>query len=203
VTLAEHHPGKIDLLLADVVMPGNTGPEVARRIQAGRPSTKVIYISGYSEHSTAIRGFLDPEITFLQKPFSPETVAAKVREVLGPSGPKGTILVADEEVGVRDSFRKFLSFAGYEVLEAANGIDVAEHLRASMVDVVILELGMAQRTGLSQAGILSNRPELRIIATYAQPSDLACAANFKVIASFAKPVGAEELLSLIGQILAE
>jgi DNA-binding NarL/FixJ family response regulator len=88
-------------------------------------------------------------------------------------------------------------------MEAANGVDVAEHLRTSMVDIVILDLGMAQRTGLNQADILSNRPELGIIATYTQPSDLACAANFNVIASFAKPVGAEELLSVIGQILAE
>lgn len=171
-----------------MVMPDSTGPETAKRIQATRQSLRLIYMSGYSEYSMADRGFLDPGITFLQKPFSPETLVTKVRTVLAQQNPKGIIVVAEEDAGVRALFRKRLSHAGYEVTEADNGVDVAEHLRASRVDIVIFDFAMAKRTGLNPADILSNRPELSIIGTFTQPSELAYAANFNVVASFANPL---------------
>jgi PAS domain S-box-containing protein len=80
--LAREHNGNIDLLLTDVVMPGTSGRELARRLTAGAPKLRVLFMSGYTDNVIAQGGVLEPGVSFLQKPFSPRALAAKVREVL-------------------------------------------------------------------------------------------------------------------------
>ena len=80
--LATSHSGRLDLLLTDVIMPGASGPELARRLLEKRPGTRVLYVSGYTDASMASQGALDDGAYFLQKPFTPESLARKVREVL-------------------------------------------------------------------------------------------------------------------------
>ena len=82
--LAGDHPGPIDLLLTDVVMPGLSGPELAEQLRGSRPSMKVLYISGYSGDAILQRGIREPGPACLPKPFSADGLANKVREVLGP-----------------------------------------------------------------------------------------------------------------------
>lgn len=80
--LARNHPGKIDLLVTDVVMPEMSGFELARALRAIRPDLRVLFISGY----TGLSGFdaeqLSPGSAFLQKPFTLNAFVAKVRELL-------------------------------------------------------------------------------------------------------------------------
>ena len=80
--VAERHPGVIHLALTDVVMPGISGRELVRQLAAIRPGVKVLYISGYSDEAIKQHGVLDPGTAFLQKPFTPDRLAGKVREVL-------------------------------------------------------------------------------------------------------------------------
>jgi two-component system cell cycle sensor histidine kinase/response regulator CckA len=80
--MAEHHSGTIHILVTDVVMPGMSGREVGRRLAAGRPEMRVLYLSGYADDSIVQHGVLEPGLAFLQKPFTPETLARRVREVL-------------------------------------------------------------------------------------------------------------------------
>ncbi len=80
--VAERHSGTIHLLLTDVVMPGGTGKELAERIQQSHPETKVIFMSGYFADAISERGMLEPGVHFIQKPFTPDALAAKVRQVL-------------------------------------------------------------------------------------------------------------------------
>ncbi len=86
--LAAAHARPIHLLLADVVMPGMNGREVARHLSARRPEMRVLYMSGYAADVVLQQGLLEPTLAILQKPFTPDVLALKVREVLaaGPTG---------------------------------------------------------------------------------------------------------------------
>ena len=80
--MAERHAGPIDLLVTDVVMPGMHGHEVALLLEPTRPEMQVLYVSGYPDASIVHQGLLKPGLAFLQKPFGPDALTRKVREVL-------------------------------------------------------------------------------------------------------------------------
>ncbi len=80
--ISKEHDGPIDLLITDVVMPKMNGKEIAERLQPLYPRMKIIYMSGYTDDSIVHHGVLAPGLNFIEKPFSPEGLARKVREVL-------------------------------------------------------------------------------------------------------------------------
>ncbi len=87
VLVARRHSGPIHVLVTDVVLPGMNGRELAGQLAVSRPEMKVLFVSGYSESVISHRGVLDSGIEYLPKPFTPEGLAAKVREVLGTKAP--------------------------------------------------------------------------------------------------------------------
>ena len=80
--ICQQHQGDIDLLLTDVVMREMSGPDLAQLLKKVRPLTKVLFMSGYTDDAIVHQGVLDPGIAFLPKPFTPSTLAGKVRQVL-------------------------------------------------------------------------------------------------------------------------
>ena len=82
LALCEKYPGEIHLLLTDVVMPIMNGKEMAEKIKGIKPGIRTIFMSGYTTSAVANNGLLENTTHFLQKPFSLNTLAAKVREVL-------------------------------------------------------------------------------------------------------------------------
>ena len=84
VAQADSRP--IALLLADVVMPGLNGPDVAHRLRSTRPDMKVLFMSGFTSEVVFSRG-LDPGDPFLVKPFRPDALVRKVQEVLDYRSP--------------------------------------------------------------------------------------------------------------------
>jgi PAS domain S-box-containing protein len=82
LSLTASYPEPIHLLLTDVVMPGMNGRELAERISVVRPGIKVLYTSGYDQDVIAHRGVLRPGVAYIPKPYTPDGLAAKVREVL-------------------------------------------------------------------------------------------------------------------------
>jgi PAS domain S-box-containing protein len=83
--LVERSAKDIDLLVTDVVMPGMSGREVALLLAPAHSQMKVLYLSGYPDESIALHGVLESGLAFLQKPFTAEALARKVREVLDSS----------------------------------------------------------------------------------------------------------------------
>ena len=80
--LVATHPEPIHLLITDVIMPGMSGRQLADRLRELRPGLKVLFVSGYTDDAIIRHGMLEPGIAFLQKPFTPESLTRKVREVL-------------------------------------------------------------------------------------------------------------------------
>jgi PAS domain S-box-containing protein len=79
-TFVAEYVGKIDLLLTDVVMPGMSGPELVRLVRARWPEIRVLYMSGYADDEIED---LDRDAGFLQKPFTPAELTAKIAEMIG------------------------------------------------------------------------------------------------------------------------
>jgi CheY-like chemotaxis protein len=82
VEIANRHAGPVHLLVTDVVMPQMSGRELAQRLATLRPDLKVLYMSGYTDDAIVRHGVLASGIAFLSKPFTPDALALKVRELL-------------------------------------------------------------------------------------------------------------------------
>jgi signal transduction histidine kinase len=82
MAMAEKFDGTIHLLVTDVIMPNMNGQELAGKLSGLRPEMKVLYVSGYSDNDIDDHGVLDPRFELLQKPFTPQTLARKIRDVI-------------------------------------------------------------------------------------------------------------------------
>ena len=82
LAVVRDHPGHIDLLLTDVVMPRMSGHELVELARPVRPEMRILYVSGYSEEAIARQGQLTKGIELLSKPFTPGVLTTKIRELL-------------------------------------------------------------------------------------------------------------------------
>jgi CheY-like chemotaxis protein len=83
LVLCARYEGRIDLVVTDVVMPGMNGHMLVEHLAEQRPAVRVLLMSGYTDDALLRRGIVDPRMGFMQKPFTPDALADKVREVLG------------------------------------------------------------------------------------------------------------------------
>ncbi|HXI21978.1 MAG TPA: response regulator, partial [Gemmatimonadales bacterium] len=84
---SRRHPGHVDLVVSDVVMPRMSGPELVEQLAGERPGLPVLFVSGYTDEALTERGALAPGTEFLPKPFTPADLLARV----------GSLLTADRE----------------------------------------------------------------------------------------------------------
>jgi PAS domain S-box-containing protein len=87
VEVAAQHRGPLHLMVTDVVMPGMGGPELAARLGSLHPELRVLYISGYADDAVLRRGVREGLASFLQKPFTLDALARKIRDVLDAPQP--------------------------------------------------------------------------------------------------------------------
>jgi PAS domain S-box-containing protein len=83
-TVVEHHQGPIHLILTNVILPGITGRELAEQLKARIPAAKVLYVSDYPDAAVVDSGIVPGEVESIQKPYSPDLLAARIRDILGP-----------------------------------------------------------------------------------------------------------------------
>jgi signal transduction histidine kinase/ActR/RegA family two-component response regulator len=82
LAIAERHLDSIDLLMTDVVMPEMGGPELAAALKSRRPALRLLYMSGYTDDSMLRHGLLEGDVSFIQKPLTPDLLLRRVRETL-------------------------------------------------------------------------------------------------------------------------
>jgi CheY-like chemotaxis protein len=82
IQIADDCVGPIHLVLSDVVMPDMNGGMVAQRLHESRPECKLLFMSGYTDEDVKLQGIMETGAPFIEKPFTPDLLARKVREVL-------------------------------------------------------------------------------------------------------------------------
>jgi PAS domain S-box-containing protein len=87
LVVSDRHAGPIHLMVTDVVMPHMSGRELVERVAPERPDMRILYVSGYTDDAVIREGMLQPGSPFLQKPFTPDALARRVREVLDAPRP--------------------------------------------------------------------------------------------------------------------
>jgi YesN/AraC family two-component response regulator len=88
IQIVADHKGPIDLIATDVVMPEMNGSRLVEKVLEARPGIRVLFMSGYTDDEVMRRGVIDGQTAFLQKPFTPDLLAHKVREVLDSPAPE-------------------------------------------------------------------------------------------------------------------
>jgi len=201
--LAESNTGPIDLLLTDMVMPGLTGIELAKRLRRLRPGLRVLFMSGYSRDLLAQRAEPGATLHHVAKPFSPEELGAQVRVALGVPGARSRVLVVDDDVAVRNLFSGVLAGAGYEVLSVADGSEALRVVEGQTFDLIISDLAMPNREGIETIReILRRQPGSKIIAISGAYRELLPVAKaLGAQRTLAKPVNPEQLLAAVRAVL--
>jgi CheY-like chemotaxis protein len=89
LSIAQSHSGRLDLLVTDVVMPGKGGRLLAEELSQLQPELKILYVSGYTDDAVVRHGIVQDNVNFLQKPFAPNALAARIRDLLDSRRPNG------------------------------------------------------------------------------------------------------------------
>ena len=175
--LVENRATPIDLMITDVVMPNLSGRELAERLATRQPTMRVLFMSGYTDDAIVRHGIL-AGMTFLEKPFAPEALARKVREVLDRAAEAETdvsesskpapvrILLVDDHSILRAGIRKILQkIPDTEVIaEAGDGREAIALVGEFHPDVVFMDIAMSGMNGIEATARLSKEhPSVRVI----------------------------------------
>jgi CheY-like chemotaxis protein len=91
LVICDEEKEPIHMLMTDLIMPDMNGKQLAERVSALRPDTKILFMSGYTDNAILHNGVFEPGTNFLQKPFTPSAIIRKVRAVLDDVALVGTV----------------------------------------------------------------------------------------------------------------
>ncbi len=195
---------EIHVLLTDLVMPGMNGKELAERVKMQRPRMKVVFMSGYSDDVLGNRGVLEAGRAYLQKPFAPEMLLSKIREVSVSQAEQESILVVDDDESIRNFFQDILSQMGFHVHVATNGAEVLGIVSREDPAVVITDLVMPIQEGIETIRMLRQKfPSVKIVAMSGAFSGqfLRAAKHLGADATLRKPVRPEILEQVVKKLV--
>ena len=193
-----------DLVLTGVAVPGTGDLALVEQLTKLQPGLKSLLMTGLSADAIAQRERPASSVQ-ISKPFSPEALAGKVRQALGPPPAAARILVVDDEPGVRLFLRTVLENAHYEVLEASNGKEALTQTADHRVQLVITDLVMPELEGIETIQALRRSlPEVPIIAMSGafEGQFLRVAKAMGAKAILTKPLDPELLLAQVAEVLA-
>ncbi len=185
------------IVITDVSLPGMNGVAMVESLRDVSPEIKVIYITG-----STLPDNLPPSTPMLQKPFSPDAILERLSALDHHFG--ASILVVDDDDGIRELIRVTLERAGYSVVGLADGIGVEDELAARHYDLVITDLVMPQREGLEVIQAARRlHPDLPVVATSGAFGGYFLDVARKLGASeiLLKPLHPDHLLSCVRKVL--
>ena len=195
----ERQANQIDLVITDLIMPRLGGAELGRLVKQRRPETKILYVTGYSGESPIV----EASGRLLQKPFTPEALAKKVRETLSRPGSSRSILIVDDDPEVLNLLRFVLEAEGYDIRSARNGREAMARLKEAPVGIILTDLAMPEQDGIETIlAVRKEYPNLRVIAmsgTFAT-SVLDAARHLGAEAVLAKPIEVDEMLKTLQEL---
>jgi len=200
----EREGDHIDLVLTDVVMPYSSGFDLAKRLKTLRRRVKILFMSGYADDVLERHGVAQEGTAFINKPFTPQELAVKVRSVIAPAATAARILIADHNAGVRSYLRVVLASTGYTVAELAGGQADVRAALAQPVDVLVMDVAMMDPCGEMIRTLRRDFPGLGIIlisGALAGESSLDLEA-LGADAVLSKPISPALFLSRIAEVLA-
>jgi PAS domain S-box-containing protein len=207
----------IDLLLTDMVLPRASGSELARTAAGLRPQLPVLFMSAHPKIKLVRERSLDADAPALQKPFTEDTLVAKVREVLdgastptvkAPAGEQ--LLIIEDDTLAREALEVLLDDEGYQVFAAADGAEALALARehGEQIDVVVTDLGLPNTSPselLEQLQALVKPRAIVILSgrSGADPEVVALLEQTTANSTFLeKPIEIEQLVEAIQQLLA-
>jgi PAS domain S-box-containing protein len=202
VEIARQHPGALDLVLTDVMLPGISGPEAAGIIRGLFPGVRILFVSGFVPGSLPQAQLSLAGSQFLAKPFSADELASAVREVLStPPAPR--ILIVDDDPAIREFVQVCLVHAGYRTA-AAGSSEALARLEVEPCEVLLVNLGLPGRDAMGAIADLRRSGRLpRIIAmaeAFDDPFESAAEA-LGADATLLKPFSREPLLAAVRSVL--
>jgi PAS domain S-box-containing protein len=141
--LLERQEAPVDLLFTDVVMPGMTGRELAEQARTHQEDLRILYTSGYTRNAIVHAGRLDQGVEIINKPFTYEALARKVRDMLDGARTE-CVLIVEAEPTVRTLAVEAMGAIGFRVEEAATGGEALGKVRAAQgrYDAIVLDDGL-------------------------------------------------------------
>ena len=207
----------IDLLFTDVIMPGPLkSTELARKARERMPDLAVLFTSGYTEDAFVNAGRLDESVELLSKPYSRDTLARKLRQMLSnvprgnsrphslasrpPTAPSQPIriLVCEDNPGIRDTTVDMLSAMGHHAMSASDAQTALSILSSNPVDILLTDVGLPDMPGTTLAHHAKSRvPGLNVIFSTGEASGTDSAA-LGAARTLVKPFTLEQLAAAIG-----